>query len=82
MSRLTLLVTQDCHLCEKARRALGRVAQRANVEWEQIDIAEDRELAREYGDRLPVILLDGAEHGYWEVEERRLLRDLGVENGT
>jgi hypothetical protein len=31
----------------------------------------------EYGDRLPVVLLDGAEHGYWKVEEERLIRDLG-----
>ena len=30
----------------------------------------------EYGDRLPVVLLDGKEHGYWRVEEDRLLRDL------
>jgi hypothetical protein len=30
----------------------------------------------EYGDRLPVVLLDGAEHGYWKVEERRLIGDL------
>ena len=26
----------------------------------------------EYSDRVPVILLDGAEHGYWRVEETRL----------
>ena len=32
---------------------------------------------REYGDRVPVVLLDGKEHGYWRVEEDRLLRDLG-----
>jgi hypothetical protein len=24
------------------------------------------------------VLLDGEEHGYWRVEEERLLRDLGV----
>jgi hypothetical protein len=24
-----------------------------------------------------VVLLDGKEHGYWRVEETRLLRDLG-----
>lgn len=30
----------------------------------------------EYGDRVPVILLDGVEHGYWEVDEPRLRADL------
>jgi hypothetical protein len=30
----------------------------------------------EYGERIPVIMLDGKEHGYWRVEKERLLRDL------
>ncbi|KWX68930.1 hypothetical protein ASJ79_15690 [Mycobacterium sp. NAZ190054] len=33
-------------------------------------------LRAEYGDRLPVVLLDGAEHSYWEVDEPRLRADL------
>ena len=28
-------------------------------------------------DRVPVVLLDGKEHGYWNVDEPRLRRDLG-----
>ena len=36
----------------------------------------DPELLAEYWDRVPVILLDGKEHGYWRVEEERLRRDL------
>lgn len=34
-------------------------------------------LRAEYGDRLPVVLLDGAEHSYWDVDEPRLRADLG-----
>jgi len=33
-------------------------------------------LRAEFGDRLPVVLLDGAEHSYWEVDEPRLRADL------
>ena len=33
-------------------------------------------LRAEYGDRLPVVLLDGVEHSYWEIDEPRLRRDL------
>lgn len=78
MPRLRLLTTKQCHLCAAAREALGRVAAAADVDWEEVDVADDVELAREYGDRLPVVLLDGREHGYWTVEEARLLRDLGA----
>jgi len=39
-------------------------------------VESDIELEREYGERVPVVLLDGKEHGYFRVEEDRLLRDL------
>ena len=38
--------------------------------------AGDAALRAEYGDRLPVVLLDGREHSYWEVDEARLRSDL------
>jgi hypothetical protein len=55
---------------------MDRVAGQAGVAWREVDISGDRELEGEYGDRIPVVLLDGKEHGYWRVEEARLLRDL------
>ena len=76
MKRLTLLTTKDCHLCERARADLDAVSAATGVAWGEVDVADDAELAREYGDRLPVVLLDGAEHGYWEVDVERLKRDL------
>jgi hypothetical protein len=72
-----LLIRPNCHLCQPAREAMARVAEVAGVRWEEIDVTGDPKLEREYGDRLPVVLLDGKEHGYWRVEEDRLLRDLG-----
>jgi hypothetical protein len=38
--------------------------------------AGDSALRAEFGDRLPVVLLDGSEHSYWEVDEPRLRADL------
>ena len=38
--------------------------------------SEQPELRAEYGDRLPVVLLDGREHSYFEVDEPRLRADL------
>jgi hypothetical protein len=75
--RLVLFTRPGCHLCDVAKEAMGRVAAAAGETWREIDISGDRELEGEYGDRIPVVLLDGKEHGYWRVEEDRLLRDLG-----
>ena len=30
----------------------------------------------EFGDRLPVVLLDGREHSYWNLDEERLRADI------
>ncbi|GAA2705710.1 glutaredoxin family protein [Micromonospora olivasterospora] len=75
-ARLTLITRPGCHLCEDAKAALDRVVAVTGDRWVEWDVTDDVELEREYGDRLPVVLLDGKEHGYWRVEEDRLLRDL------
>ena len=75
--RVVLLTTAGCHLCGEARAALDRVTARTGVSWSEVDVADVEEYRREYADRLPVVLLDGKEHGYWDVDEERLVRDLG-----
>lgn len=70
--RVTLYTRAGCHLCVDAASELDR----AGVAYAEIDITAARELEAEYGDRIPVIMLDGREHGYWRVEIARLLRDL------
>ena len=74
--RITLYTRAGCHLCDDAKAVLGRVREQTGEGYAEVDIATDAELTAEYGDRIPVILLDGKEHGYWRVEEQRLLRDL------
>ncbi|MEV6923538.1 glutaredoxin family protein [Dactylosporangium sp. NPDC051485] len=72
--RLLLYTREGCHLCEEAREVLERVGE----PFEEVDISGDDELEEEYGFRIPVLLLDGKEHGYWRVEEDRLRADLGL----
>jgi hypothetical protein len=48
------------------------VAEDEGVGWDERDVDADADLGDEYGDRVPVVLLDGAEHAYWRVDERRL----------
>lgn len=74
--RVTLITRVNCHLCEVAKDALARVAVTAGVTWHEVDVDTDPALLDEYSDLVPVILVDGKTHGYWRVEEDRLLRDL------
>lgn len=75
-ARLTLITRYGCHLCDMAKDAMDRVSAASGEQWVELDVDSDVELRREYSDRVPVVLLDGQEHGYWRVEEDRLLSDL------
>jgi glutaredoxin len=73
---LTLLGKPGCYLCDEAREVLARIAANLGVPWDERDVTSDADDFAEYGDRIPVVLLDGKEHGYWSVDEPRLRRDL------
>ncbi|GID96794.1 glutaredoxin family protein [Amorphoplanes digitatis] len=79
MTRITLISRDGCHLCEVAEQTLDRIAP---GQWTRVEVGESMELERDYGDRVPVVLLDGKEHGYWRVEEDRLLRDMSRPAGA
>jgi glutaredoxin len=74
--RVTLLVRVDCHACAAAREDIARICADLGVPWDTTDVDTDPELRAEYGDRIPVILVDGREHGFWRVEEQRLREAL------
>ena len=73
MSGRVLLYTREgCHLCAEAETAVARICADLGEIFTTVDIDTDPELRAEYGDRVPVIMVDGREHGYFGVEEKRL----------
>jgi hypothetical protein len=75
-ARVALLSRRHCHACELAREDIRRVCAELGVGWTEQDVDADPQLCAEYGDRVPVTLVDGAEHACWGVEESRLRRAL------
>ena len=79
---ITLLTRDGCGSCVAAWDQLVPLCAELGVPLESVDVdaaaAVDPELRAEYGDRLPVVLLDGREHSYWEVDEVRLRSDLTI----
>jgi glutaredoxin len=76
--RLQLLTRVGCHLCVTAAETLARIGAEAGLVPQEVDVDDDPELRAEYGDRVPVVLLDGREHSYFTVDVVRLRRDLGL----
>ncbi len=76
--RLRLVTRAGCHLCEGAAATLAPIAAEAGLAVIPVDVDADPELQAEYGDRVPVVLLDDREHSYFTVDVPRLRRDLGL----
>lgn len=78
--QVTLLVREGCGACVPVREQLSELCSEFGLDVTCIDVdeaaARDPELRAEFGDRLPVVLLDGKEHSYWDVDEERLRDDL------
>lgn len=75
---VTLLTREGCGSCVRVHDQLVPLCEAAGARLETTDVdrAADRELALEYGDRLPVVLVDGAEHSCWEVDDDELRATL------
>ena len=54
------LVTRiDCHLCEEMAAVLESDLGRRGEAWSEIDVDQDPDLSRRFGDVVPVLLRDG-----------------------
>ncbi|HUJ06557.1 MAG TPA: glutaredoxin family protein [Streptosporangiaceae bacterium] len=73
---ITLLSRPGCHLCDDAREVIARVAADLGVPWQERDVTASPQDLREYGEMIPVTLIDGVQHDFWRVDERRLRRAL------
>ena len=82
MPTLTFYTKPDCTLCDEARATLERVRERTPFALEVVDISRDPELARRYGERIPVVLIDGEEAWEYVVDERELEQRLGAATGA
>lgn len=80
-AQVVLLTRQGCSLCERTAARLAELADELRFDLTTTDVdaaasSGDSALRAEFGDRLPVVLLDGREHSYWELDEPRLRADL------
>ena len=61
MAVLTVYGKPGCHLCDDARAAVRDVLAGRDVRLREVDVTLDPVLERRYGERIPVLALDGEE---------------------
>jgi glutaredoxin len=59
MAQVTVYSKPGCHLCEEALRVLTQLQAQAPFTLEEINIQHDPALLAEYGEQIPVGLLNG-----------------------
>ena len=74
MTVVTLFGKPGCHLCDDARQAIERARAAAEFELEEVDITLDPGLNREYGERIPVVMVDGVEAFEFFVDSDALVK--------
>jgi len=74
--RVQLIGKPGCHLCETARVVIDDICTDLKIEWEELSIHDSAELADQYGEFIPVVLIDGKQHDQFGVSETRLRRAL------
>lgn len=80
-AQVELLTRAGCGLCLRVHDRLAELAAELDFDLSTTDVDAAAEsgnaaLRAEFGDRLPVVLLDGREHSYWDLDEARLRADI------
>ncbi len=76
--RVTVYTRDGCHLCERAITVVAATCRDLEVSWRAIDVDLDPDDRAEYGDLVPVVLVDDVVIGYYEVEESLLRSALAA----
>ena len=76
MKKVTVYSLTGCHLCEIAIDLIKSVKQENNFSLEIKLIDNNSELEKEYGEQVPVILIDEKVHDYWRVDLTRFTKAI------
>jgi hypothetical protein len=69
---VTLVGKPECHLCDDARAVVASICDETGTTWEERSILDEPELAAEYWEQIPVVLIDGERFDFWRIDATRL----------
>ncbi len=76
MRKVTVISRTGCHLCEIAIDKINLVKDQLKFELEIRLINDLPELEQEYGEQVPVIMIDNKIHDYWRVDIERFTQAI------
>ncbi len=76
MRKVTVISRNGCHLCEITIDKINSVKDELKFELEIKLINDLPELEQEYGEQVPVIMIDNKIHDYWRVDIERFTKAI------
>jgi len=76
MKKVTIYSRSGCHLCEMAIDRINSTLNELDFELDIKLIDDDIKLQEEFGEQVPVILIDGKVHDYWRVDLERFTKAI------
>jgi len=70
---VTMYSRRNCHLCEVAKEVVESARNEADFEFEFVFIDGDAGLEKEYGEEVPVTLINGKRHDFFRVDRARFI---------
>jgi hypothetical protein len=78
-TRVVIVVTEGCHLCEDAAAIVAAVCAELDETWRTQDLFElDASQVTQWRDYVPVVLIDGKVHDVFRVTPERLRAALAT----
>ena len=74
MKKVTVYSRSGCHLCEIAIDRIKSTKDELKFELDIKLIDNDIKLQEDYGEQVPVILIEGIVHDYWRVDLDRFTK--------
>lgn len=71
-----MIIRNNCGSCERVREQITPVLEAAGAGLVISNVDEDPALKIEFGDRVPVILIDDEEFACWEIDNEDLAKAL------
>jgi glutaredoxin len=76
MKEVTVYSRSGCHLCEIAIDRINSVINDYDFTINIVLIDNDSELEKEFGEQVPVILIDNKIHDYWRIDLERFIASI------
>ncbi|WP_394234629.1 glutaredoxin family protein [Niallia oryzisoli] len=78
MTTVTLFTRNGCHLCEMAKEIIVELKEEFGFDYEECDIEERDEWTEAYGLMIPVVLIDGKEVQYGQIDKIALYKAFSL----